>query len=84
MESGDVSKMTSLLTFRSDLLSRETMSWSKWTFFILTLVSSVWRPVRAGGSLTGKDSSLRSKFNVQQLFILSHCCLSTSVRGKTW
>lgn len=54
MESGDVSKMTSLLMkhiFRGDLLPTKTMSGSKWLFLILTVIFSAWRPVSAG-SLT--------------------------------
>lgn len=54
MESGDVSKMTSLLMkhiCRGDLLSTKTMSGSKWVFLVLTVIFSAWRPVSAG-SLT--------------------------------
>ncbi|XP_070762195.1 tyrosine-protein kinase receptor UFO [Enoplosus armatus] len=50
MESGGVSRMTTLLikhTFRGDLLSRTTMSGSQWSFLILTVIVSAWRPVTA-------------------------------------
>lgn len=55
MESGGVSKMTALLikrVFKSDFLSRKSISGTKWSFLILTVILSAW-PITAG-TLTGK------------------------------
>uniref|UniRef100_A0A3B5BMU7 receptor protein-tyrosine kinase n=1 Tax=Stegastes partitus TaxID=144197 RepID=A0A3B5BMU7_9TELE len=51
MEFCDVSKMTALLKkliFRRDLLSRETMNGSKWSFFTLAVMFLTWKPAAAG------------------------------------
>ncbi|XP_041796238.1 tyrosine-protein kinase receptor UFO [Chelmon rostratus] len=51
MESADVSTMTAPLMkhiFRGDLLSIRDMRGSKWSFLILLVLFSAWRPVTAG------------------------------------
>ncbi|XP_075957055.1 tyrosine-protein kinase receptor UFO [Anarhichas minor] len=74
MESGDVSKMTALLM--KHILGGDTMSGSKWSFLLLAVIFSAWRPV-AGGTLTDLEFERSPKTVISSLGkpVTMHCTL---------
>lgn len=68
MESGDVSKMTALL-------GGDTMSAFKWSFVILAVFFSAFRPV-SGGTLTGKRFSCGH-------FLTNELCVMCQLQRET-
>ncbi|KAM6932607.1 tyrosine-protein kinase receptor UFO [Lycodopsis pacificus] len=75
MESGDVSKMTALLV-KHILRGGDTMSRSKWSFLLLAVLFSAWRPV-AGGTLTDLEFERSPKTVISSLGkpVTMHCTL---------
>ncbi|KAK9521229.1 hypothetical protein VZT92_021052 [Zoarces viviparus] len=75
MESGHISKMTALL-MKPILRGGDTMSGSKWSFLLLAVLFSAWRPV-AGGTLTDLEFERSPKTVISSLGkpVTMHCTL---------